>query len=65
MVPKTPQFWKLYTCKNKCWKYSEHELSQDPFSNVKDDFMEAVGFIPVTELGVGGIVSPQGFLDDY
>lgn len=48
-----------------CWKYSEHELSQDPFSNVKDDFMEAVGFIPVTELGVGGIVSPQGFLDDY
>lgn len=32
------------TCKNKCWKYSEHELSQDPFSNVKDDFMEAAGF---------------------
>lgn len=29
----------------------EHELSQDPFSNVKDDFTEAAGFIPATELG--------------
>ena len=46
-----PLILKLYTCKNKCSKYSEHELSQDPFSNVKDDFTEAAGFTPATELG--------------